>query len=234
MPSSRSSLPARDAASRDLQHTEAAMMSRYPHQVSDTTELRAIVGKPNSGSVNKEMPRLDELARQFLSLSPIAFLSTVGSDGKADVSPRGDLPGFIKILDDRTIAIPDRPGNRRTDTMSNILNKPEVSVGLIFLVPGIDEVMRASGRATISNDPVLLTEMAVSGKQPKLAIVITIEEVFFHCGKALRRADLWNPARRVDRQAFPSYAQVIHKRRPDEPLEKIEKFVADNYANELY
>jgi hypothetical protein len=208
--------------------------SSQPHQVGDTTELRAIVGAPNPGSVNKELPRLDELARQFLSLSPIAFLSTVGSDGKADVSPRGDLPGFIRILDDRTIAIPERPGNRRTDTMSNILNNFEGSVGLIFLVPGIDEVMRASGRAIISNDPAVLAKMAVNGKQPKLAIVIAIDEVFFHCGKALRRADLWNPARRVDRKIFPSYAEVIHKRRPEEPLEKIEKFVADNYKNELY
>jgi hypothetical protein len=94
--------------------------------------------------------------------------------------------------------------------------------------------MRASGCATISRDPKLLDEMAVNGKQPKLAIVIALDEVFFHCGKALKRAGLWNGARQVDRAAFPSYAEVIHKRRPDRPLEKIEKFIADNYANELY
>jgi hypothetical protein len=207
-------------------------MSR--HQVGDTTELRAVVGSPNPGSVNKEMPHLDELARQFLSLSPIAFLSTVGPDGKADVSPRGGMPGFIRVLDDRTIAIPERPGNRRADTMSNILNAPAGSVGLTFLVPGIDEVMRGSGRAAISIDPALLADMAANGKRPKVAIVISIDEIFFHCGKALRRADLWNPAGQVDRKVFPSYAQVIHKRRPEEPLEKIEKFIADNYKNDLY
>jgi len=180
------------------------------------------------------MPGLDEVCRQFLTLSPILFVSTVGADGRADVSPRGDVPGFVKILDDRTIAIPDRPGNRRIDTMSNILANPDGSVGLIFLVPGVDEVMRASGRASISREPALLATMAVHGKQPKLAIVISIDEVFFHCGKALKRAGLWDPARQVERAAFPSYAQVIHKRRPQEPLERIEKFIADNYRDELY
>jgi len=101
-------------------------------------------------------------------------------------------------------------------------------------VPGVDEVMRASGRASISRDPALLDGMAVNGKRPKLAIVVVLEEVFFHCGKALKRAGLWDPARNVDRKAFPSYAEVIHARRPHEPLEKIEKFVSDNYRNELY
>jgi hypothetical protein len=210
------------------------MQNRSSHGIDDAAALRSVVGPTNPGSVNKEMPGLDEVCRQFLTLSPILFVSTVGADGRADVSPRGDVPGFVKILDDRTIAIPDRPGNRRIDTMSNILANPDGSVGLIFLVPGVDEVMRASGRASISRDPVLLATMAVDRKQPKLAIVISLDEVFFHCGKALKRAGLWDPARQVDRAAFPSYAQVIHKRRPQEPLERIEKFIADNYRDELY
>lgn len=210
------------------------MVSRKPHTIDDGAELRKIVGAPNPGSVNKEMPCLDDLCRRFLKLSPVLFVSTVGVDGRADVSPRGDVPGFVKVLDDRTIALPDRPGNRRIDTMSNILGNPSGSVGLIFLVPGIDEVMRASGRATISREPALLAEMAVNGKRPKLAIVIALDEVFFHCGTALKRAGLWNAARQVDRTAFPSYAEVIYKRRPDRPLEQIEKFIADNYENELY
>lgn len=118
--------------------------------------------------------------------------------------------------------------------MSNILSNPSGSVGLVFLVPGIDEVMRASGRGTLSRDPALLAKMAVNGKQPKLAILIALDEVFFHCGKALKRAGLWNADRQVDRKAFPSYAEVIHKRRPNQPLEQIEKFIADNYEKELY
>jgi PPOX class probable FMN-dependent enzyme len=205
------------------------------NRVADPVALRTLVGAPNPGSVNKEMPHLDELCRQFLSMSTILFISSTGADGKADVSPRGDQPGFIKVLDERTIAIPDRPGNRRVDTMSNILGNPRGSVGLIFLVPGVEEVMRASGRATVSSDPTLLAQMAVNGKVPKLAIVIALDEVYFHCGKALKRAGLWDPATQIDRKGFPSYAELIHKqRRPDEPLEKIEKFVADNYKNELY
>lgn len=210
------------------------MWSRDAHEIGEVAELRHVVGAPNPGSVNKEMPALDEVCRRFLALSPILFVSTVGADGRADVSPRGDVPGFVKIIDDRTIAIPDRPGNRRVDTMSNILAKPGGSVGLVFLVPGVDEVMRASGRASISRDPALLAGMAAGGKPPKLAVVIALDEVFFHCGKALKRAGLWDPARQIDRKAFPSYAQVIHRRRPHEPLEKIEKFIADNYRDELY
>lgn len=167
-------------------------------------------------------------------MSTILFISTTGADGRADVSPRGDLPGFVKILSDQTIAIPDRPGNRRVDTMSNILAHPGASVGLVFLVPGVDEVLRASGRAIISADPKILATMAVNGKTPKLAIVISLDEVFFHCGKALKRAGLWDPDKRIDRTTFPSYAEINHRRRPHEPIEKIEKFIADNYKNELY
>jgi PPOX class probable FMN-dependent enzyme len=210
------------------------MSNRNAHGIADSVELRDVIGAPNPGSLNKEMSCLDELCRRFIALSPILFVSTVGADGRADISPRGDVPGFARILDDRTIAIPDRPGNRRVDTMSNILANPSDSVGLVFLVPGVDEVMRASGRATISRDPALLAAMAVEGKKPKLAIVISLDEVFFHCGKALKRAGLWDPTRRIDQASFPSYAQVIHKRRPHEPLEKIEKFIADNYRDELY
>jgi PPOX class probable FMN-dependent enzyme len=202
--------------------------------IADTAHLRSYVGSPNPGSINKEMACLDEVSRQFLSMSTICFLSSVGADGRADVSPRGDVPGFVRILDEQTIAIPDRPGNRRIDTMSNILANPDGSVGLLFLVPGVDEVLRASGRASVSFDPELLAAMAVNGKAPKLAIVISLDEVFFHCGKALKRAGLWDPGKRIDRTTFPTYAEINHRRRPHEPLEKIERFIADNYKNELY
>jgi PPOX class probable FMN-dependent enzyme len=211
-----------------------AVSSENDARVVDPMALRTVVGPPNPGSVNKEMPCLDETCRQFLSMSTILFISTVGADGKADVSPRGDAPGAVKVLNDQTIAIPDRPGNRRVDTMSNILGNPGGSVGLIFLVPGVDEVLRASGRATISSAPALLASMAVNGKPPKLSIVIALDEVFFHCGKALNRAGLWDPSRKIERKSFASYAEIIHKRRPHEPLEKIERTIADNYKNELY
>ena len=132
-------MPAHDAGGM-------AVSSENDARVVDPTALRIVVGPPNPGSVNKEMPCLDETCRQFLSMSTILFISTVGPDGKADVSPRGDSPGAVKVLNDRTIAIPDRPGNRRADTMSNILGNPGGSVGLIFLVPGVDEVLRVRPR----------------------------------------------------------------------------------------
>lgn len=204
-------------------------------RISNNTALREVVGQPMPIATGKEMPALDEPSRRFLSLSTILFISSVGSDGRADVSPRGDPPGFIQVLDERTIALPDRPGNRRVDTMSNIVENPGSSMGLIFLVPGVDEVLRASGRATISKDPVLLKQMAIDGKPPKLAIVIRLDEVFFHCGKALKRARLWDPAMCIDRKSFPSMAELIYQqRRPSQPVEALEAFVENNYKNELY
>ena len=206
-----------------------------PNHLTDKSKLRSVIGEPLPVVVGKEMPRLDDLCRRYLALSTILFISSVGRDGKADVSPRGDPPGFIKVLDERTIAIPDRPGNRRVDTMANIIENPDNSVGLIFLVPGVDEVMRASGRASVVDEPTLLADMAVNGKVPKLAIVIELDEVFFHCGKALKRARLWDPSMRIDRKSFPSMAELIHQqRRPDKPVEILEEFIANNYKNELY
>jgi PPOX class probable FMN-dependent enzyme len=205
------------------------------HQVADRATLRELIGAPQPLVIDKEMARLDAHCRHFLSLSTILFISSVGADGRADVSPRGDAPGFIRVIDDRTIAIPDRPGNRRVDTMSNITGNPEQSVGLIFLVPGVDEVMRASGRAQVMRDPALLAEMAANGKVPKLAIVIALDEVYFHCGKALKRARLWDPAMRIARNQFPSMAQlVLDQRRPPKTIDELEHFVAENYKNELY
>jgi uncharacterized protein len=205
------------------------------NELTATQDLRQMIGPPQPLVVNKEMPRLDQHCQHFLSLSTILFISSVGADGRADVSPRGDAPGFIKVVDERTIAIPDRPGNRRVDTMSNMLANPGQSIGLIFLVPGVDEVMRASGRASISREPALLNTMVANGKTPKLAVVIALDEVYFHCGKALKRARLWDPAMRIERGAFPSMAKlVLDQRKPPKTLQELETFVAENYKNELY
>lgn len=205
------------------------------NDVGTVSDLRDRVGPALEVAANKEMPRLDAHCRHFMSLAPILFISTTGADGRADVSPRGDPPGFVKILDDRTILLPDRPGNRRVDTMSNILGNPGSSVGLIFLVPGVDEVLRASGRASVSSDQALLQIMAVDGKVPKLAVKIVLDEVFFHCGKALKRARIWDPSMKIDRKSFPSMGQLIHdQRKPDRPVEALDAFVENNYRTELY
>ena len=212
--------------------------------MTDSTELSSIeayealreaVGEPTASIAEKEMPKLDKHARHFLSLSPILFISTVGTDGQADISPRGDPAGFVKVIDDNTILIPERPGNRRADTMSNIIENPGHSVALIFLLPGVEETLRASGRARVIDDPAVLEDMAVRGKVPQLGILVEIDEVFFHCAKALKRAQLWDPDTRIDRKAFPTLAQITRdQREPDTPLEEIEERIRESYETRLY
>ena len=198
-------------------------------------DLREAVGAPTASIAGKEMPVLDRHARHFLSLSPILFISTVGADGKADISPRGDPAGFVKVIDDRTILIPERPGNRRADTMSNIVANPGHSVALIFLLPGVEETLRASGRARVVDDPAALRDMAVRGRAPGLGILVEIDEVFFHCAKALKRARLWDPDTRIERRDFPTLARITKdQREADTPLEEIEERIRESYETRLY
>ena len=204
-----------------------------PPPVSDRATLQQRIGEPVAHVATKEMPCLDEHCRHFISLSPFLCLGTMDADGKADVSPRGDPPGFVTVLDERTILIPDRPGNRRADSMQNILANP--SVGLLFLVPGVEETLRLNGRASVVEDPALLAGMAVRGKAPKLAIRVEIEEVFFHCAKALMRSRLWDPDSRIERGDFPRYGEIIRdQRKPDEDADEIEAGLQENYRTELY
>lgn len=211
--------------------TESAGLS----SIEAYDDLREAVGEPTASIAEKEMPLLDKHARHFLSLSPILFISTVGVDGRADISPRGDPAGFVKVIDDRTILIPERPGNRRADTMSNIVENPGHSVALIFLLPGVEETLRASGRARIVDDPEALVDMAVRGKVPQLGILVEIDEVFFHCAKALKRARLWDPDTTIDRKEFPTLAQITRdQRESDTPLEEIEERIRESYEKRLY
>ncbi len=197
--------------------------------------LRRSVGAPAHLVAEKEMPALDSHARQFLAMSPMLFISSVGADGRADISPRGDPAGFVKVVDARTIVIPERPGNRRADTMMNIIENPGQSVGLLFVLPGVEEVLRASGRARVIDDPAALDDMRVRDKAPAYGIVVEIEEVFFHCAKAIKRARLWDPDTVVARADFPSLAQITRDQRArDKPLEEIEATIRDSYENRLY
>ena len=170
-------------------------------------ELREIYGEPSGLAVVKQIDHIDPHCRQFIALSPFLCLGTSDQEGRQDVSPRGDLPGFVKVLDERTLAIPDRPGNNRLDSLGNLQANP--NVGMIFLVPGVDETLRVNGIASLSTDPALLAAMAVNGKPPKAAIKVAVREVFFHCGKALKRSKLWEPASQVPRSTLPSLARMI-------------------------
>lgn len=199
----------------------------------DQARLRDIVGEPHPLGPGGEAPVLEAHARKFISLSPFLCLGTADADGKQDVSPRGDPPGFVTVLNERTIAIPDRPGNKRVDSMSNIAVNPEV--GIVFFVPGIEETLRINGRATITEDEGVLAGMEVKGKVPKLAIVVSVEEVFFHCAKALKRSKLWDEGAQIERGDFPTMGQIMRDlRAPNESVADMEEIVQGVYRDELY
>jgi PPOX class probable FMN-dependent enzyme len=150
--------------------------------------------------------RLNSLTRQFIERSPFVCVATASPDGGLDVSPRGDPPGFVRILDERTLLLPERPGNRIADTLRNLVG--DARIALLFLIPGIGDTFRVTGRATIVEDRELLEPSAVDGKVPRLGILISIEEAYTQCAKALIRSDLWNPERHIDRSELPSAGQI--------------------------
>ncbi len=169
--------------------------------------LRALYGAPHELSLKKEMRRLDAHARRFLERSPFVLIGSSAPGKLPDVSPKGDRPGFALVLDDQRIAIPDRPGNKRLDTFENVIANP--MVGLLFLIPGMDETLRINGRAEIHADPELLERLAVDGKQPISALVVAADEVYFHCAKAFMRSQLWDPASLIDRKTMPTLGAML-------------------------
>jgi PPOX class probable FMN-dependent enzyme len=190
-------------------------------------------------ALKKQIDRLDRYARQFIARSPFLCMATSDAAGNADISPRGDPNGFVQVLDDHTLAIPDRPGNNRLDSMSNIVANPNVA--LIFFVPGIEETLRVNGRARIVRDEAILAQCAVNGRTPKAAVVVTADEVFFHCAKALKRSRLWDPARHADRSELPSLARIIMDQASetgtcadDGLVDQIDQAVEENYRSGLY
>jgi PPOX class probable FMN-dependent enzyme len=177
--------------------------------VTSMESLRAVVGgEPSEVARKKELPALDAHARAFIARSPFLLLGTAGTDGRCDVSPKGDAPGFVRVLDDHHLVVPDRPGNRRLDGMRNILSNPHI--GLIFLVPGNDFTLRVNGRAVITREPALLESLAVQGKVPLLAIGVEVEEVFLHCARSFRRGKLWEPASWPGADALPSMPCILY------------------------
>ena len=205
-----------------------------PESPADEAALRALYPERSRLSVLKELDRLDPHCRHFISLSPFLVIGSTRAGSGTDVSPRGDHPGFVRVLDDSTLAIPDRPGNNRLDTLSNLLADAEV--GLLFFVPGIDETLRVNGTASLSREPALLEASAVNGKLPRMMILIAVRQVFFHCGKALKRSRLWQDDHRIERGAFPSLGRVIVEQvRPkDLTVEEAEARVEQGYRDNLY
>ena len=176
------------------------------HAITSLDALHGLYDAPSERVRLKQIDRLDAHCRAFIAASPFLILATCGSSG-ADGSPRGDRPGFVEVADDTTLLLPDRRGNNRIDSLRNIVENP--AVGLIFLVPGVHETFRVNGRARISVDPALLARFAVDGKAPKTVLVITVQEAFIQCARALVRSDLWNPARHVRRDELPSIGTIL-------------------------
>ena len=187
--------------------TVAALKSGAEHLIDNEQLLRSLYRETHPLAEKKSLPVLDNYCREFICRSPFLCLSTQHADGSADVSPRGDPAGFVHIIDQSTIAIPDRPGNNRLDSLSNIISNP--SVGLLFLVPGFDDTLRVNGRAFLSRDPALLASMVVNKRTPSLAIVVEVKEAFLHCAKALRRARLWQADALQERRQLPSLAAIV-------------------------
>lgn len=196
-------------------------------------ELRAVLGHPSQRAVDKQIDRLDEHCRSIIARSPFVVVSSADAQGRPDASPKGDAPGFVLVVDEHTLAIPDRPGNRRADTFRNVLANPRV--GLLFLVPGRMETLRINGRARIANDPSLLERMTVQGKAPALALEVTVEEAFVHCGKCMLRSRLWDPASWPEVADLPSHARcLLDQAKPAQSLEEVEASVRESYARQLY
>jgi uncharacterized protein len=197
--------------------------------ITNNAELRAIIGSPNDVVVSKISDRLNELTRQFIERSPFVCVATKMPNGGIDVSPRGDPPGFVRILGERELLIPERPGNRIADTLTNLLADP--SIGLLFLIPGVGDSFRVNGRGVITDDRELLAPSAVEGSVPKLGILVSVVEAYTQCSKALIRSDLWNPDRHVDRSELPSAGEILRSLNdPDFDADEYDKARAERYA----
>jgi PPOX class probable FMN-dependent enzyme len=201
-------------------------------EITSQAQLRDVVGHPAGRAVTKERTRLHERDRQWLAASPFCLIATAAADGSCDVSPKGDPPGFTLVLDDTTIVIPDRPGNRRADGFSNVLSNPHV--GLIYLVPGRKETLRVNGRARLLADAPFFDDMIVKGHRPALALLVDIEQIFFHCQKSFMRARLWEPESWAP-DALPPHAQLVKSVTPcEESLAELEQYYGPEYASRLY
>ncbi len=175
--------------------------------IANATQLRTVYREPAARATQKVLDHLDVHCRNFIALSPFCVLSSADANGRADASPRGDPPGFVKVLDEKTLLLPDRPGNNQVDSLQNIVDNP--GVGLLFFVPGMNETLRVKGTAEIVTDSALLEPMTERRRAPLSGLRITVEEAFLHCGRALLRSRLWDAEVQIERSSYPTYGQVL-------------------------
>ncbi len=197
----------------------------------DAAKLRAHLGTPSDLVQRKRLDRLDAHCRRFIALSPFLVLSTSDRSGACDASPRGDAPGFVAVIDDRRLLLPDRRGNKLADSMLNITENPHV--GLVFFIPGVLETLRVNGRASLTRDPALLDPLSARGQAPRTGIRVQVQEAYLHCGKALIRSRLWAPESQIDRSALPTLGQMIADQVEDCDGEALDARLRDSYRDRL-
>ena len=201
-------------------------------RITSVEELRRRYGTPHERAVLKETDRLHRHHKRYIELSPFLAISSTGADGRGDVSPRGEKPGFVHVLDDVTLAIPDRPGNNRLDTLTNIIGNG--NVGLMFLLPGVNEILRVNGEAELRDDAELMARFVVDGKPPRLVIVVHVREAYLHCAKALMRSALWDERSRNPRSVLPSMGEMLHDQIGARVAPESEEAAVARYKTQLY
>lgn len=202
-------------------------------EITSEAELRDLIGAPMPRAVTKELRALHAHHRAWIEAAPFCLIATAGADGTCDVSPKGDPAGFALVLDDTTIAIPERPGNRRADGYLNVLSNPHI--GLIFMVPGREETVRVNGRARLIRDAPFFDRMIVKGHRPQLALLVDVEQVFFHCAKAFKRSALWRPETWPEPASLPRMPQIVKDIQDiPESLADLERYYGVEYDKRLY
>ncbi|MFD0697042.1 pyridoxamine 5'-phosphate oxidase family protein [Paenibacillus sp. GCM10027628] len=213
-----------------------SQVNPFNHLVNSEEELRDLFGYPGKLAGNKTILKLDDHCRNYIAKSPFLVIATSDSQGNCDASPRGDAPGFVKVLDDKHLVIPERPGNRKFDSLLNLLENPRI--GLLFLIPGLGETLRINGRGCVIRDRAILEEMAVLGKVPIVGIGVEVEACYIHCAKALKRSGLWQPDTWLTDEHLPSIPHMLaaHIQLPDEVVtpEEVEKSLHESYTKRLY
>lgn len=206
----------------------------FHEQISSEDELRAIVDYPSEFVANKTISLLDDHCKMFIAKSPFLVMATSDKNGLCSVTPRGDEQGFVLIVDDYHLVIPERPGNRRIDSMRNIISNPHV--GLLFVIPGLEETLRVNGRACITRDPALLERMQAKGKTPLLGIGIKVEQCFIHCAKAFKRSGLWNGKSWLSKDDLPNIARILaaHANLPGVTENEVTGYLHESYTQRLY
>jgi uncharacterized protein len=209
------------------------LRSRFQDVIQSEAEFRAVMGYPAPRTLEKELSYLDDFCRTFISRSPFVVISSCDAAGRMDISPRGDPPGFVRVLDPRTLVIPDRPGNRRADTFRNLLENDHV--GLLFFVPGKQETLRVSGHAVIVRDAEVRAAMAIDGKAPDFAIAVAVEQAFFQCAKCIIRSGLWRPDAWPSVNGLPSQAEtIVAAAKLDMSVDEMQAIIDDDQRTRLY